>query len=114
MQHQCQSRKETSFDVFLAPTIYKFEIGNICWKSVRFSSWSREYAIRLMNQALGIPEFYDDLDFQGVLSLAFDHQLSYYDSSYLALALQSKATLISYDKKLNKAANNLGLDTFFF
>ena len=48
--------------------------------------------------------------FDIVLPLTREHGLSSYDASYLALALQRKATLVTRDTALQKAASAVGVE----
>ena len=43
-----------------------------------------------------------------IAQLAFVHKLSFYDASYLELALRRKASLATLDKKLKTAAKKAG------
>jgi len=54
-------------------------------------------------QLLKIEE-YNLTDHQWVISLAFKHNLSAYDASYLALALEEGAILATNDRRLAQAA----------
>jgi len=39
-----------------------------------------------------------------IITIAFSHKLSYYDATYLELALRRKVPLVTLDEKLRKAA----------
>jgi predicted nucleic acid-binding protein len=49
---------------------------------------------------------FTELDLPSTLTLAQKNQLTFYDASYIAVAQNIKATLVTEDKKLCKAANN--------
>ena len=51
---------------------------------------------------------------KGIAELAFAHRLSFYDATYLELALRRKATLATLDKKLKTAALQAGANCFDF
>ncbi len=86
----------------LAPHLLRYELGNI------LADIPTDPSIRarhLHEGLLGVT-FADG-------STAFDHAppLTFYDASYLSLAQATKATLVSYDHKLLKAARKAGITT---
>jgi predicted nucleic acid-binding protein len=94
----------------LAPVILPFEIGNICWKKLRqsasdadrvmvlWTAWTESLPVRLAQ-----PNPVD------TLRLAHETGLTFYDASYLRLAQERDADLISLDARLVRAARTLGL-----
>lgn len=95
-----------------APELLLSEFGNVmlvCLRSGRLS----EKDVREAHQALtamglvfaetpGLPQR------QKTHDLAVKHKLSYYDASYLTLALEKNAKLATLDKRLRKAAEAEG------
>ncbi len=94
----------------LAPPLLLFELGNICWKKLRrfpeqagviLPAWTTWCAAVLVKA--------EAIDPTPTLSLAREHNLTFYDASYLWLAQHRTADLISLDAKLVRAARSIGL-----
>ena len=93
----------------LAPSLWSFGIGNYL-RNRNFSSQELSEAMVLLsfisvsifpNPPLGRIHL--------IVSLAQKHQLSYYDASYLFLAIDQNAGLASFDKKLQEAARAVNI-----
>jgi predicted nucleic acid-binding protein len=90
---------------FIVPDLFWSEIANVTWKAVlrgRLTSTAAYQSLEEMRKrrlstfpALGL------LDEALAIALAF--QRSVYDSLYVALAVESKSTLITADEKLANA-----------
>jgi predicted nucleic acid-binding protein len=94
----------------LAPPLLLFELGNICWKKLRrfplqadvlLLAWTTWCASALVKS--------EPTDRIQTLILAHENNLTFYDASYLCLARDRTADLISLDAKLVRAARKLGL-----
>jgi predicted nucleic acid-binding protein len=90
---------------FIVPDIFWAEVGNILWKGARQSRWRQE-------EAEAIAAHMKARDFVTVSSLtllaealriAFAHDRAVYDCLYVALAVRSKADLITADERLANA-----------
>ncbi len=86
----------------LAPDLIWSEVGNILWKAVRQRRISRSHAARSLEhfRALGlkiVPA--EDLLFHA-LAIATTYDRTFYDSLYVALALQAGAEFITADERL--------------
>lgn len=93
-------KDETSSAPLIAPRLFHFELGNICWKKVRreaaqaealhhnWTSWNASCPVRVVDTDLG-----------GTMELARAHLLTFYDASYLWLALDRGADLVSLDAR---------------
>jgi predicted nucleic acid-binding protein len=104
-------RDQTRDDRLIAPALFHFELGNICWKKLRrepeqaaalrrnWESWSASCPVGIIETDVG-----DTMD------LACAHHLSFYDASYLSLALARSSGLVSLDAKLVRVARGLGLN----
>jgi predicted nucleic acid-binding protein len=87
------------------PDLFWSEVANVVWKSIRAQSISRadgQVALRVLAEAdlltvrcLGFA--------QSALEIALKYGRSAYDSMYVALAVQTKAELITADEKLVNA-----------
>ena len=90
---------------FLVPDLFWAEIGNLLWKAARQNRCTAEQAlqsIRLL-KAQELPT-YPSIELMEpgfAISRRFDR--SFYDSVYVALALERNATLITADEKLANA-----------
>ena len=86
--------------VLLAPALIEYELGNTCSKKCRREPGS---AVRL-RAAFGALSALDlklhDVDVAATLQLAERHQITFYDASYLWLALSVDAPLVSLDARL--------------
>jgi predicted nucleic acid-binding protein len=101
---------ETFGELLLAPGLIHFELGNLCWKKMRRSPEQADALQRnWLNWNVSPPVTLIDTDLAGTIHLAHGHNLTFYDASYLWLAHDRSADLISLDAKLVRAARSLGL-----
>ncbi len=89
-----------------APTLFSFELSNVCVTKMRRHPSDREkFALAFRQRGkLNIREWL--VDYDGVLALAEDHRLSAYDASYLWLSRRLDVELVTLDKRLAAAAAN--------
>jgi predicted nucleic acid-binding protein len=92
---------------FIVPDLFWAELGNVLWKTVRTGRQSRPHAEQALREMrtldfVTIPtqEVSDD-----ALSIACATERSFYDSVYVALAVQSGVSMVTADERL---ANALG------
>ena len=100
----------TSGLTFIVPAMFHFELGNICWTKMRrhpgestalldaWLAWNAQPPVVVMA-----------IDLTGTMQLARDTRLTFYDASYLWLARDHAADVISLDAKLVRAARSLGV-----
>ncbi len=90
---------------FLVPDLFWVEVANALWKAVKRSEMSS-------NNAAAALSFLRDLDIATLpsidlvpqaMDLAIGHGRTVYDSLYVALAMQSKSSLITADERLANA-----------
>ncbi|TAK98440.1 MAG: PIN domain-containing protein [Rhodospirillaceae bacterium] len=97
-----------------APSLWKLEIANVLWASVRRKRCDERYAKRSLEHLERLQVMIDqetELHAWGqtrVLSVKFD--VSVYDATYLELALRRSATLATLDKALANAGQRAGLE----
>lgn len=96
-------------ELYTSPVL-PFEIGNIFWKRLRsptadveglmsiWSAWTESNPLRLMPS-----------NSTSVLRLARQTGLTFYDASYVQLALDLAGDLISLDRKLVQMAQKVGV-----
>jgi predicted nucleic acid-binding protein len=100
----------TSGLTFIVPAMFHFELGNICWTKMRrhpgestalldaWLAWNAQPPVVVMA-----------IDLAATMQLARDTGLTFYDASYLWLARDHAADVISLDAKLVRAARSLGV-----
>lgn len=94
----------------VVPAIFHFELGNTCRTKIRrhpdaadalldaWLDWNAQPPVAAMA-----------VDLVDTMHLAREHNLTFYDASYLWLARNVAADLISLDAKLVRAARSLGV-----
>lgn len=93
---------KATFDASLAaPALLRYEIGNALTKHGKVPA---DLDARLA-KTLAVVQTIDPTDVA-----VHCGPLSYYDASYLALAVEQKAGLLTADDKLRKAAKKLGIE----
>jgi len=98
-------------DLVIAPELIVAEVCSAFRKYVRARVVSRMQAEESIDRALALVDKMHPLQelVPEVLALAWRNDSSVYDLFYLALALQTGATLLTADLALRKAALGLGL-----
>jgi len=102
-------------ETVLAPDLYVSEISNVCWKlwlsDKKNAELYREYAEDCIQF---VDTYVPAIDlWKSAMTLAQTHMHSVYDMLYVALALQTDATLLSLDKKLTTTCKKLGVRSQF-
>lgn len=94
-----------------APGLFHFELGNLCWKKLRrFPDQAAVLRSNWMSWNAACPVTLVSTDLGETMDLARTHDLTFYDASYLWLAQQKSAGLISLDAKLVRVARGIGLN----
>ena len=95
-----------------------YELGNALWREClllkRISMEEAEKALCFMYEILQRMQIASlDIDTgRQVLDAACKFNLTFYDSTYLTEAKKSNTPLVTDDKKLARAAENIGIKTF--
>jgi predicted nucleic acid-binding protein len=106
---------QRSFDILelveqrtsLVPGIWWFEIRNILLTAERKKRITSAVADELLQHLEALPiELESDGDARSILALARRHNLTFYDASYLELAVRRKLDLATLDKDLVAAARS--------
>lgn len=88
----------------LTLSLTKYEIGNVLWKEAlllrRISIGEALEAIQLLENILKVMNIINPRSSDLVLKLAYELQITYYDSSYIVSAAENNAKLVTDDTKL--------------
>jgi predicted nucleic acid-binding protein len=88
----------------VAPDLLGFELANVCLTKIRRSPDQRHVLLAAFHLRGRFPVEIMDVDHFGALALAERTRLTVYDASYLWLARQLGAELITLDRRLATAA----------
>jgi predicted nucleic acid-binding protein len=86
-----------------APKLLFFEFANECLKKIKAYADKREIFLAAIDALQRMNIEVADVDFRGVLQLAEKYGLTAYDASYLWLARELGAELVTLDAKLERA-----------
>lgn len=93
-----------------APAIYWYEIRNIALKAERRDRLASDRAEQVMRVIDAFPvTIVERLDAGQITRLARRYALSFYDASYLTLAVERRIKLATFDKRLAAAARAEGV-----
>ena len=101
----------TKGNTLIGPGSIPWEIGNAFSAMFKRNRLSIEEAQKGLLIFSGIPLRYIEPDFVKVLHLAKETNMYAYDAYFLDCAIRHKAPLLTLDKKLRTAANDLGIET---
>ena len=90
---------------FIVPDVFWAEVGNVLWKGTRQRRWrqAEAEAVAADMRARDFATVSSLILMPEALRIAFAYDRSIYDSLYVALAVQSKAELITADERLANA-----------
>ena len=86
-----------------APTLLKFEVSNTCLKKILRHPDQRNAMLVGFSMLWHYPIEFVEIDHASALGLAETTGLTFYDASYLWLARQLRAELVTLDKQLSDA-----------
>jgi predicted nucleic acid-binding protein len=92
-----------------APELIHYEVTNVLVRKLglpvddALDAWERLLALEIETYTLAAEQYRESL------RLAHDEKVTVYDASYLALARELRAPLVTADRKLGAAAIRLGL-----
>ena len=90
--------------VWISCSLWRYELGNVFWKNVRFRDMPLAAAQRSLEHGEAmLAETITNLDWQNVLNLASDTRISFYDASYVWLARSRRLKLRTRDTRLLRA-----------
>lgn len=88
-----------------APFLLPYEMSSICWKKMRQNPGERAVIFEQFLASFDLPIELQNVDFPQVVELANRYGLTTYDASYLWLARNLGAELVTLDGDLEEAAN---------
>jgi predicted nucleic acid-binding protein len=91
----------------IAPALLDFEVANVCLKKIRTRHAERETLLQAFAQLREMAITTVDIAHDEALELADRTGLSVYDASYLWLALEMNADLVTLDSRLAAVAAQL-------
>ena len=100
------------YEDVVAPTIYVDECRNAVLRKIRRGAVSREAGLRALDQVIFVPDSLQSASTESVMDMAFDHGLSAFDATYVALALERADGIATLDKQMHRAATSLWLVVF--
>lgn len=89
----------------VAPALLSFELASVCLKKLRRHPDQRELILTSYHLATRIEINEASVDFNEVLALAESTALTTYDASYLWLARQLGAEIVTLDQRLAQVAS---------
>lgn len=94
-----------------APDLIYAEMGNVLWKKWRRKELSGEDVSGIMQDFMAITfQIHKSFDLSAdALDIAKEHNQTFYDCIYVALALSAECALITADNKLYKAFHKSNL-----
>ncbi|HYC05286.1 MAG TPA: type II toxin-antitoxin system VapC family toxin [Azospirillaceae bacterium] len=87
-----------------APELLAYELGNICVTKSRISPDAADRLLAGFRKLATLEISLSPINHGEVLRLALERRLSHYDASYLWLAHHLGAELVTFDKRLQAAA----------
>jgi len=89
-----------------APLLLPFELANVAWKKAMAAPEQREAILMGLAHALTLDIELVDVDQTAVFLLAMSKGITTYDATYLWVALERNAALVTFDKALSAAAED--------
>lgn len=91
-----------------APSLLAYELASIAKRKATAYPQSLSVLGEALQTALALPIRWCDVDHMAVLHLAMDNDLTTYDASYLYLARELGARLVTFDGRLARAVGDVG------
>lgn len=89
----------------VAPALVWFDLASICLKKLKAYHNQKEAILKAFDYASRLAIEIVEVDHFAVIELAVDKGITTYDASYLWLARQLKAELVTLDEKMRKAVS---------
>ena len=85
---------------FYAPHLLIYEVANVLKTAVVRGRVNAKDAKVIFEKFLNLPIIFLKVDYVKALELSLKYNLTFYDASYMQLAIQKKADLLTLDKRL--------------
>ena len=85
---------------FYAPHLLIYEVANVLKTAVVRGRVNAKDAKVIFEKFLNLPIIFLKVDYAKALELSLKYNLTFYDASYMQLAIQKKADLLTLDKRL--------------
>ena len=85
---------------FYAPHLLIYEVANVLKTAVVRGRVNAKDAKVIFEKFLNLPITFLKVDYVKALELSLKYNLTFYDASYMQLAIQKKADLLTLDKRL--------------
>jgi len=101
-------------EMFLAPSLVLYEVGNALATAARSGRISRDEALEFAETCAGLPWVLDTQTsrarYRATLALSVASGLTMYDAAFLEIAQLRSCPLVTLDRDLAKAARKLGVE----
>ena len=93
----------------IAPDVLPFEIGNALSAMFKRGKLLPDDLLRIWDAAQQIPVELRSIDICEVLKIRSQFNIHAYDTYFLACAIALRCPIITFDRRMNKVAQNLGI-----
>ena len=93
----------------IAPAFMPYEVANAMWAKARRNPDRRTSLAAAFSDFLAIPIESCEVDLVAVTALGLDCGLTVYDASYVWLAKERNASLVTLDRRMQRAASSIGV-----
>jgi predicted nucleic acid-binding protein len=104
-----EARSLTRFRRLLAPTLLRYEMAHIAVRKVALAPDEAPRIQKAFAASLRVPMRLVEPSWPTVVELARANGLSAYDASYLQVALALRVRVVTLDRRLARAAEDLGI-----
>ncbi len=94
-----------------APSLWRFEVSNVVWKKKEISKEAALEIIKVIWE-LDILDIEPNLYIQEAFRISREHNITFYDSSYIAMAKTLGVALWSFDKLQREISEEEGIKLF--
>ena len=91
----------------LAPTLMPYEVANALWVKARRDLEHQSALFEQFRDFLMVSFETCEIDLEAAASLGLQHGLTVYDASYIWLAIERKAGLVTLDRQMARVASVL-------
>jgi len=89
----------------IAPTLMPYEVANALWVKTRRDSGRRDVLFEQFRDFLDVPFERCEVDLEEAAEVGLQHGLTVYDASYIWLAVNRNAGLVTLDRQMARVAS---------